>query len=112
MGKSHPAKPQTDAGRRSVDHCELLPTPGDLITYSKPDTLRLPHWRRVLRDAMLPLVRWETPVLARIQARCRSPAWDAYFAYTAILGTHTFYMIGLPVLNWFGSPMFRAYVSH
>lgn len=51
---------------------------------------------------MLPLVRWETPYLAYFQSKARSPALDSYFAITANLGTHTFFMIGLPVLFWFG----------
>ena len=50
----------------------------------------------------MPLVRWETPYLAALQRRSRLPALDIYFEYTAILGTHTFYMIMLPILFWGG----------
>jgi hypothetical protein len=47
-------------------------------------------------------VRWETPYLALMQETLRSPALDSYFAFTANLGTHTFYMIFLPILFWCG----------
>lgn len=47
-------------------------------------------------------MRWETPYLAYCQSKIRSPALDSYFAITANLGTHTFFMIGLPILFWFG----------
>jgi hypothetical protein len=51
---------------------------------------------------MIPLIRWETPYLAALQSTLRRPALDSYFAITANLGTHTFYMIGLPILFWCG----------
>jgi len=47
-------------------------------------------------------VRWETPYLAAFQSKVRTPALDSYFAITANLGTHTFFMIGLPILFWCG----------
>lgn len=50
----------------------------------------------------LPLVRWETPYLAYFQNSLRSPALDRYFAISANLGTHTFYMMALPVMFWCG----------
>lgn len=53
---------------------------------------------------MLPLIRWETPYLAWLQAKLRTPALDSYFAITANLGTHTFFMVCLPMLFWCGSP--------
>ncbi|CZT08176.1 related to sphingoid base-phosphate phosphatase [Rhynchosporium graminicola] len=75
-----------DAGLRSLDH------------YKR----RLPPWRYNLRQRILPLVRWETPYLAWMQDKMRSPALDTYFAITANLGTHTFFMIFLPILFWCG----------
>jgi membrane-associated phospholipid phosphatase len=47
-------------------------------------------------------VRWETPWLALMQDTLRSPALDSYFAYTANLGTHTFFMVFLPIQFWCG----------
>jgi len=70
------------------------------------DRQRLPPWRYWLRAQLLPLVRWETPYLAYMQAKMRSPALDRYFAITANLGTHTFFMIFLPILFWCGWPGF------
>ncbi|KAL2160150.1 hypothetical protein VTH06DRAFT_1805 [Thermothelomyces fergusii] len=66
----------------------------------------LPRWRYNLRKRLLPIVRWETPYLAALQSSMRTPALDSYFAITANLGTHTFFMIGLPVLFWCGFPEF------
>ncbi|KAL0076897.1 phosphatidic acid phosphatase type 2/haloperoxidase [Phycomyces blakesleeanus] len=59
--------------------------------------------RAKMRRALLPLVRAETPVLAAIQKRIRTPWWDAYFLWTANLGTHTFFMIFLPIIIWFAN---------
>ncbi|KAG4444515.1 hypothetical protein IFR05_000106 [Cadophora sp. M221] len=75
-----------DAGLRSLDH------------YKR----RLPPWRYNLRQRILPLIRWETPYLAWMQDKMRSPALDTYFAITANLGTHTFFMVFLPILFWCG----------
>ncbi|KAI9754005.1 MAG: hypothetical protein M1815_005904 [Lichina confinis] len=72
---------------------------------------RLPEWRWRLRQRCIPLIRWETQYLAAIQDHTRSPVLDSYFAITANLGTHTFYMIGLPVLFWCGwTSIGRAFV--
>ncbi|KAL7270717.1 Long-chain base-1-phosphate phosphatase [Rhizina undulata] len=63
---------------------------------------RLPRWRYLPRQKLLPLIRWETPYLAYVQEHIRTPFLDSYFALTANLGTHTFFMIMLPILFWFG----------
>ncbi|KAI9836750.1 MAG: hypothetical protein M1837_003238 [Sclerophora amabilis] len=75
-----------DAGLRSHDHYKS----------------RLPRWRYNLRQSFIPLVRAETPYLAWAQHKLRCPALDSYFAITANLGTHTFFMIFLPILYWCG----------
>lgn len=69
---------------------------------SSPDASRLPRWRYNLRQKLIPFVRAETPYLALLQDKMRSPLLDSYFAITANLGTHTFYMASLPVLFWCG----------
>jgi hypothetical protein len=47
-----------------------------------------------------------------MQDNMRSPALDTYFAYTANLGTHTFFMIFLPIQFWCGyTSLGRAYVK-
>ncbi|ERF74279.1 hypothetical protein EPUS_01966 [Endocarpon pusillum Z07020] len=75
-----------DAGLKSLNHYKS----------------KLPKWRYRPRQSLLPLVRWETPFLAWLQEKLRSPALDTYFAITANLGTHTFFMIVLPILFWCG----------
>ena len=56
-------------------------------------------------------MRLETPYLALLQETLRSPALDSYFAVTANLGTHTFFMVMLPILFWCGyTNVGRAYV--
>lgn len=72
----------------------------------RADKRALPKWRYAVRQSTLPLIRWETPYLAWMQDKLRTPALDSYFAITANLGTHTFFMIGLPILFWCGYPAF------
>ncbi|CAG5163433.1 uncharacterized protein ALTATR162_LOCUS6464 [Alternaria atra] len=79
-------EPKLDAGNKGHDH------------YAQ----RLPTWRNALRNRLIPIVRWETPWLALMQHKMRSPALDSYFAYTANLGTHTFFMVFLPIQFWCG----------
>lgn len=80
-------------------------------TRPSADKKALPKWRYTLRHQALPLIRWETPYLAALQAKLRTPALDSYFAITANLGTHTFFMIFLPMLFWGGYPAFaKGYV--
>jgi hypothetical protein len=89
-------EPKLDAGNKGHDH------------YAQ----RLPPWRNALRNRLIPIVRWETPWLALMQDKLRSPALDSYFAYTANLGTHTFFMVFLPIQFWCGyTSIGRAYVS-
>ncbi|KAK9248234.1 phosphatidic acid phosphatase type 2/haloperoxidase [Lipomyces tetrasporus] len=75
-----------DAGNRSRDHYKSSMTKS----------------RFRARHSLLPLVRWETPRLAWIQQHTRSKFLDDYFALTANLGTHTFFVIMLPVPFWLG----------
>lgn len=90
------AAPKLDAGNMGHDH------------YAQ----RLPRWRNTLRNRLIPIIRWETPWLALLQDKMRSPALDSYFAYTANLGTHTFFMVFLPIQFWCGyTSVGRAYVA-
>lgn len=85
-----------DAGLRGLGHYER----------------RLPRWRFLLRQKLIPLVRAETPYLAQMQETLRSPTLDSYFAITANLGTHTFYMMALPVCFWCGYPEIGLALVH
>lgn len=58
--------------------------------------------RFALRQRLLPVVRRETELLARLQAKFRHPALDLYFAWTANLALHTFYVLMLPLPLWYG----------
>ncbi|KAI6248986.1 Dihydrosphingosine 1-phosphate phosphatase [Erysiphe necator] len=62
----------------------------------------LSPWRFRLRQNIIPLIQWETPYLAWLQNKIRMPILDSYFAITANLGTHTFFMVILPILFWCG----------
>ncbi|KAI9035666.1 PAP2 domain protein [Aspergillus affinis] len=75
-----------DAGLRGLNHYQR----------------QLPSWRYWPRQKLLPLVRFETPYLAWAQEKVRTPTLDSYFAFTANLGTHTFFMVFLPILFWSG----------
>lgn len=76
-----------DAGNKSADHYKS----------------KLSSIRYNLRQMCLPIVRKETEVLADLQQRGRHPWLDFYFAWTANLASHTFYVLMLPVPFWFGS---------
>ncbi|OJJ51117.1 hypothetical protein ASPZODRAFT_127130 [Penicilliopsis zonata CBS 506.65] len=84
MGQEKKDRP--DAGLRSLNHYRNA----------------LPTWRYWPREKLLPLVRYETPYLAWFQDKIRTPTLDSYFAFTANLGTHTFFMVFLPILFWCG----------
>jgi len=77
-----------DAGTAGLDHYKS----------------RLPTWRYIVREKLLPITRAETPYVALLQERMRTPMLDTYFAMTANLGTHTCFMVGLPILFWCGNP--------
>ncbi|KAI5966348.1 LCB3 [Candida pseudojiufengensis] len=75
-----------DAGNKQDDH------------YKK----RLSPIRYKLRSLLLPIIRYETEILYNLQSILRNPIFDFYFAWTANLASHTFYVLMLPPANWFG----------
>ena len=80
----------------------------------------LPPWRAALRRQCVAMVEWECVVIAewqvrplfpsfvlrivnrRSQAKVRSPFLDKYFVYASMLGTHTFFLVFLPMFFFFG----------
>ncbi|PWN43519.1 PAP2-domain-containing protein [Ceraceosorus guamensis] len=52
-----------------------------------------------------PWLTWEFRCLACPQTIVRRPNLDRYFVYTSLLGTHSFFLIFLPMAFWLGSPM-------
>lgn len=113
------SQPQTPPRRRKCNHTEPessasagdSASPGILrqnlkdagnkssLHYQK----RLPPWRFALRQRCLPFVRKETEILHRLQTRVRHPVLDVFFAWTANLASHTFYVLMLPLPIWFGA---------
>lgn len=75
-----------DSGNESLEHYKVLPP-----------------YRFKLRNKCLPFVRKETDILYQIQKRMRNKWLDYYFAYSANLASHTFYVLMLPISMWFGS---------
>ncbi|KAG1733955.1 PAP2 superfamily-domain-containing protein [Suillus lakei] len=62
----------------------------------------LPWWRATIRAQILNSMKRESQILARMQEYIRHPWLDLYFLYSSTLGTHTFFMIGLPLTFFFG----------
>ncbi|KAG8216325.1 PAP2 superfamily-domain-containing protein [Butyriboletus roseoflavus] len=89
---SHTSKLSADAPASEASR----DTPGQL-----PDDIynvTLPRWRAAIRAHLVKAVARESV------ARIRSPWLNSYFLYTSALGTHTFFMIALPILFFFGFP--------
>lgn len=76
-----------DAGNKSDDHYKS----------------KLPPLRYKLRSLCLPIIRKETEILADMQSKIRHPILDFYFAWTANLASHTFYVLMLPLPIWLGA---------
>ncbi|KAL8280762.1 hypothetical protein RQP46_006766 [Phenoliferia psychrophenolica] len=62
----------------------------------------LPPWRMKMRAAVARNVDREMPTLLWIQETCRTPALDVYFQWSSLLGSHTFFMLFVPIWFWFG----------
>ncbi|TPX61123.1 hypothetical protein SpCBS45565_g07324 [Spizellomyces sp. 'palustris'] len=63
----------------------------------------LPRLKSALRSILLPIIQYETSVIANLQRRIRSPLVYACFKYLGALGTHTAFLLLLPMLFWFES---------
>ncbi|KAI3405355.2 LCB3 [Candida oxycetoniae] len=86
-GKSEIEDHSSDAGNKEDNH------------YKK----RLSPIRYKLRSLLLPVIRYETEILYKLQTCLRNPFFDFYFAWTANLASHTFYVLMLPPPIWFGA---------
>ncbi|KAI9599279.1 phosphatidic acid phosphatase type 2/haloperoxidase [Syncephalis fuscata] len=62
----------------------------------------LPPWRLSLRSLFLKAIHAEQPLLIWLQKHYRTPNRDLFFTYTTNLGTHTFFLLTIPVLFWCG----------
>ncbi|KAK4048196.1 26S proteasome regulatory subunit 8 [Microbotryomycetes sp. JL201] len=63
----------------------------------------MPQWRYKVRKQLVKVLHHEMNTLEWIQT-FRTPFLDDYFLKSSLLGTHTFFMIGLPLPCWFGRP--------
>ncbi|KAK4057318.1 Long-chain base-1-phosphate phosphatase [Microbotryomycetes sp. JL221] len=61
----------------------------------------MPKWRYDIRRKLVQILENEMNTLEWIQS-FRTPFLDDYFLKSSLLGTHTFFMIGLPIPCWFG----------
>lgn len=54
--------------------------------------------KKAIRGYLLPRIRHETPSLVRFQSKYTSPFNDFFFTYIGAFGTHTAYMLLLPMI--------------
>lgn len=54
-----------------------------------------------VRRLLIRSLRWESPLLARHQRIVRNRTLDRYFVYTSLMGSHSFFLIFLPMTYWF-----------
>lgn len=60
------------------------------------------RFRYRMREWLVPYTANQSEPLHRWQTRVRTPALDKYFAYTALMGSHMFYVVVLPMPRWLG----------
>ena len=97
-------------GDSTTDLMSASPLSMDETTYAvgtAPEefyTRTLAPWRAAARQFIMQRLQLESEWIARMQERFRSPWLDTFFVYTSSLGTHTFFMMALPALFFFGFP--------
>ncbi|CEQ41375.1 SPOSA6832_03076 [Sporobolomyces salmonicolor] len=64
----------------------------------------VPEWRYRIREKLLKSLEDEMAALVQVQTSWRTPFRDEYFVKTSLLGTHTFFMVFIPIWAWFGFP--------
>ncbi|CAG8486033.1 8639_t:CDS:2 [Cetraspora pellucida] len=62
----------------------------------------LPPTSAQLRRWLLSTIRKETRLLAKIQNSLHHPLLDSFFMYSSALGSHTFFILFLPIFFWLG----------
>ncbi|SPO32626.1 related to YSR3 - dihydrosphingosine-1-phosphate phosphatase [Ustilago trichophora] len=66
----------------------------------------LPRPIAFLRRLIVHVLRIEAPLHEKHQRWIRRPWLDRYFVNTSLLGTHSFFLVFLPMVFWLGSPRF------
>lgn len=96
------------ANGKEVDHAALADDAAELIAVGVADEQvyrsAMPLWRFELRQIVMRRLAREMPALEHIQTHWRTPWRDQYFVKTSLAGTHTFFMLFLPLWYWFGHP--------
>ncbi|MCO5599915.1 hypothetical protein L7F22_054022 [Adiantum nelumboides] len=59
-----------------------------------------------LRRWLIRSLEWESLILAKHQNLIRSPRLDRFFVYTSLVGSHSFFLIFLPISFWLVSARF------
>ncbi|CDO96151.1 unnamed protein product [Kluyveromyces dobzhanskii CBS 2104] len=79
--------------------------------YSDPGNHEPEHFKQHMtmfrfacRQTLLTLIEWTRTekIILWIQANLRNKPMDVFFAFTAIMGSHTFYVVMLPIPRWTG----------
>ncbi|CAI4532510.1 CPA_1a_G0028830.mRNA.1.CDS.1 [Saccharomyces cerevisiae] len=63
---------------------------------------RMSKFRFNIREKLLVFTNNQSFTLSRWQKKYRSAFNDLYFTYTSLMGSHTFYVLCLPMPVWFG----------
>lgn len=114
-----PEQPHRRNGKQREEIQEVVEVAAGLLSdeeYAKV----LPKWRATLRLLAVRSLRREMPYLEWIQVSpsivprtrnhadgsvgktFRTPGRDVYFVKTSLLGTHSMYLISIPLIFWFG----------
>ncbi|GAA5929291.1 phosphatase PAP2 family protein [Sporobolomyces koalae] len=64
----------------------------------------MPAWRCDIREYLVASLEREIDDLVAVQTTWRTRFRDQYFVKTSLLGTHTFFMIFIPIWAWYGFP--------
>ncbi|GAA5833475.1 hypothetical protein JCM5353_008065 [Sporobolomyces roseus] len=64
----------------------------------------MPGWRCRLRELLVESLEGEIEDLVQLQTTWRTRFRDHYFVKTSLLGTHTFFMVFIPIWAWYGFP--------
>ncbi|GAA5992388.1 hypothetical protein JCM5350_005717 [Sporobolomyces pararoseus] len=64
----------------------------------------MPGWRCTVRELLVKSLEGEIEDLVQLQSNWRTRFRDHYFVKTSLLGTHTFFMVFIPIWAWYGFP--------
>ncbi|KAG0152532.1 hypothetical protein CROQUDRAFT_649966 [Cronartium quercuum f. sp. fusiforme G11] len=110
-------KPELSLNQPQVNHHHTLnryQTSSPTAAGLQPDhvyLLQMSLWRFKLRKWLLSSLDKEISILEFIQTSCRSPTLDWVMIHSSWLGSHSFFILTLPLVFWFGdSYMARSQV--